>query len=151
MTANIRPERLLIVADRTCPCPALIDLAHATVRADGEVLVLAPALNSRVRHWVSDTDAAVQGARLRLADALGALSHLGVRVHGEVGDADPLQAMRDALLRFRADAIIVSTHPVASSHWLERNLVDRARGAFAIPVTHLESKYGLAAAVVAAP
>lgn len=139
------PERLLVVANRTCPCPALIDLVAARATLDTEVLVVSPALNRRLRHWVSDTDGAMAAARERLELALGLLGDAGVSAGGEIGDADPLQAIEDALARFPADALIVSTHPPGESNWLEKDLVQRAEERFELPVTHLVSSYGLLA------
>lgn len=145
ITEFARHSRLLIVANQTCPCPALVEYAADVVERPGEVLVLAPALNSRARHWVSDTDAAaVARAQDRLAEALQALAARGVCARGEIGDADPFQAITDTLRVFDAGAIVVSTHPQGRSHWLERDLITRARAAFGVPIVHLESRYGLA-------
>ena len=54
-----------------------------------------------------------------------------------MGDADPLQAIEDALRTFGADEIIISTHPEGRSNWLERGVVDSARERFAVPITHV--------------
>lgn len=107
------------------------------------MLVVAPALNSRVRHWVSDTDDAVAQARSRLVKAVEGLRKRGLDARGEVGDADPFNAINDALHGFEADEVIISTHPAGQSHWLERDLVGRAREAVHVPVAHMESAYGL--------
>ncbi len=40
------------------------------------------------------------------------LREAGINARGEVGDADPLQAIEDALRTFGADEIVISTHPV---------------------------------------
>jgi hypothetical protein len=58
-------------------------------------------------------------------------------VRGEVGDAEPLQAIEDALRTFGADEIVLSTHPEGRSHWLEQGLVEEARRRFALPITHI--------------
>jgi hypothetical protein len=138
------PHRVLVVANETCPCPVLTDVVAARA-ADppAEVLIVAPALNSRLRHWVSDIDAAVSRARERVGIAVAALRERGVTARGEVGDADPLLAIADALARFPADELVVATHPAGRSHWLERRLIERARGRFGLPVLHVESDYGL--------
>jgi hypothetical protein len=52
-----------------------------------EVAVVAPALNSRLRHWVSDEDPARATAAARLGAWLGALEGAGVRASGWVGAA----------------------------------------------------------------
>jgi len=61
----------------------------------------------------------------------------GVLARGEVGDADPIQAMEEALRTFGADEIILSTHPPGRSNWLEKGVVGRARESFDVPLTHV--------------
>jgi nucleotide-binding universal stress UspA family protein len=65
------------------------------------------------------------------------LDRLGIDAHGEVGDADPLQAIEDALRTFDADLIVISTHPEGRSNWLERGVVSSARERFTVPITHV--------------
>jgi hypothetical protein len=115
-----------------------------------EVLVVCPALNSPLRHWVSDEDGAREAAQLRLEDCLARLGELGVGARGEIGDGDPLQAIEDALRTFPADEIIVSTHPEGRSNWLERGVVAGARERFDVPVTHVVTDLEAEAADVAA-
>ena len=90
------------------------------------VCVVAPALNSRLRHWLSDVDASLRNAEDRLAHSL---VNLGA-ARGWVGDADPVQAVADALCFFAADAIAV----VGDGHWLARDLPRRLRSRFQLPV-----------------
>jgi hypothetical protein len=81
-------NRILVIANRTCPCPTLVDeVARRARTAPADVLVVAPALNSRLRHWVSDIDGAVAAARARLDVALAALRDCGLSARGEIGDA----------------------------------------------------------------
>jgi hypothetical protein len=101
------------------------------------VLVVCPALNSPLRHWVSDEDDARAVAQERLDRSLAELQRLGLSARGEVGDADPLQAIEDALRTFGADRIIISTHPEGRSNWLERGVVSGARERFAVPINHV--------------
>lgn len=134
--------RLLLVANRTCPCPALPGqvIEHVGDRR-AEVRVLAPALNSRLAHWVSDTDSAVRAAEERMRATVDELRRYGLKVTGEVGDADPLAAIADALHGFPASEIIISTWPAASSHWMEKDLPRRAAERFGVPIKHLISAY----------
>ncbi len=101
------------------------------------MLAVAPALNSRLRHWVSDTDGAVTDAMARLDRAVADLRETGIDARGEVGDADPLNTMSDSLAVFDADEVIISTHPPGRSHWLERNVVGAARERFDVPIAHV--------------
>ena len=45
--------------------------------------------------------------------------------------------MEDALRRFPADEVIISTHPAGRSNWLEHDVVNRAQERFDLPVTHV--------------
>jgi len=137
-----RPHRagILVVANRTCPCPMLLDeVARRAGDAPGDVLVVVPALNSRLRHWLSDVDGALARAHDRLDVALAALRARGVDARGQVGDANPLVAIADALASFQASAIVIATLPAGQSNWLERGLIDKARARFDLPVTHVVS------------
>lgn len=141
------PRRILVIANRTCPCPALADEVQRRAQETAtRVLVVAPALNSRVRHWVSDVDGAVALARGRVMAAVDELRSRGVDADGEVGDANPLLAIDDALAVFPADEIIVVTHPPKHSNWLEHGLIEKATLRFDVPLVHLVSEYGLVAA-----
>ncbi len=99
---------------------------------DGEVLVVAPALNSRLRHWLSDDDAARRLAEERVAAFVELLEQGGVHAEGRVGDADPLQAIADALRTFAADEIVIAAWPERSTR-LADELAARVRDRFALP------------------
>jgi hypothetical protein len=45
--------------------------------------------------------------------------------------------MEDALRRFDADEVVISTHPPDRSKWFERDVVEKARREIAQPVTHV--------------
>jgi GABA permease len=130
-------KRILVVANETAEGAQL----HETVRDRGngsaEVHVVSPALNSRLRYWISDVDQARHAAEDRLAKCLGRLRGAGFDARGSVGDSDPLQAIADALHFFPADEIVIATHPEERSNWLERDLVERARSRYALPVVHV--------------
>ena len=134
---------ILVVANRTCPCPALTDEVARRAGNTIGVLIVAPALNTRLRHWVSDIDDAVARAHDRLEVALADLRGRGVSARGEIGDANPVLAIADALASSRASAIVIATHPPGRSNWLERGLIEKVRARFDLPVTHLVSAYGL--------
>lgn len=81
-----------------------------TEAANGsEVLVLAPALNRRLSHWMSDLRQARMRAQERLAVSLGALAAAEVEATGRVGDTDPVQAAEDTLASFPAQEVIFVT------------------------------------------
>jgi len=101
------------------------------------VLVVTPALNTPLKHWVSDDDQARDAAQGRLDRSLARLNDAGIEAHGEIGDGEPLQAIEDALRTFGADEVIISTHPEGRSNWLEKGVVSGARERFAVPITHV--------------
>jgi hypothetical protein len=131
-------HRILVIANETAGGEALREQIER--RGEGQrsrVLVVSPALNSPLRHWASDEDPARKQARKRLDTSLERLRQSGIEADGEVGDADPLQAIEDAVRTFGPDEIIISTHPEGRSHWLERGVVSGARERFAVPITHV--------------
>jgi hypothetical protein len=131
-------RRILVVANETVGGERLRDEIHRRSEGyDEQVLVVTPALNSPLRHWASDEDNARVEAQKRLDASLARLRAGGIDARGEVGDAEPLQAMEDALRLFGADEIIISTHPEGRSHWLEKGIVETARERFAVPITHV--------------
>lgn len=131
-------HRILVVANETMGGGELRALlAGKSAGVSEEVLLVCPALNTRVRTWTSDEDGARAAAQERLDACLAVLRGAGISARGEVGDGDPLQALEDALRVFPADEIVVSTHPPGRSHWLERGVVEQARQRYDVPVSHV--------------
>jgi hypothetical protein len=132
------PRRLLVVANETVGGAELLaELKRLVGGRSTEVLVVTPALNSPLRHWTSDEDGARAEASQRLDESLEVMRSAGMTVRGEIGDADPLQAIEDALRTFAPDELVISTHPEGRSHWLERGIVGGAKERFDLPVTHV--------------
>jgi nucleotide-binding universal stress UspA family protein len=135
MTNN---HHLLVVANETVEGTVLVETVRdIALSRDADVFVVAPALNSRLRHWMSDSDRAHGAAKQRLENTLVRLKDAGIRAGGEVGDADPLLAMEDAIHIFPADEIVIGTHPEQRSNWLAHDLVSRACARFELSVAHV--------------
>jgi GABA permease len=131
-------RKILVIANETVGGEELFTLLGTKAEdVDEEMLLICPALNSRVRTWTSDEDPARADAQDRLDASLARLATAGVSARGEIGDGDPLQALEDALREFPADEIVVSTHPPGRSHWLEQGVVEQARHRYDVPVTHV--------------
>jgi hypothetical protein len=96
------------------------------------VLVLAPALNRPVSHWLSDLRKARIEAQERLAFSLAVLATAGVDARGQVGDTDPVQATEDALRSFPAREVIFVTADRADA-----GAVTSVRRRLDRPVRHL--------------
>jgi GABA permease len=119
------PRRILVLADESVDGPELREeLRRRAGGGRAVVLVVSPA---------TDPPAPAD----RLAASLVAMRAAGIDATGEIGDGDPIRAIADALRTFRADEIVVSTLPSASSVWLENGVVDQARKHFDLPVTHV--------------
>src|SRR5262245_22642056 len=131
-------KRVLVVANETVAGEALRETVQEAVAGGrATVLVVSPALNSKLKHWTSDEDQARAAAEERLGRSIAELEKLGISSRGEVGDADPVQAIEDALRTFGPDLIVISTHPPGRSNWLEHGVVSSARERFSVPITHV--------------
>ena len=106
-----------------------LDAETPVVVPESEVFVVAPALNSRLRRWLSDEDEARRLAGKRADAAVERLERRGVHAHAQVGDGDPLQAIADALPVFPADEIVI-----AGDRSVFQLLAERARARFGLPV-----------------
>jgi hypothetical protein len=76
-------------------------------------------------------------ARQRLRHELDRLRALDLGVGGEVGVADPVEAIRTVFHRYQFDEIILSTLPGRRSRWLALDLPSKVRRACKLPVTHV--------------
>ena len=146
-----RGKRYLVVANRTVGGIRLAEHLQGIIAVDpaAEFFVLVPAIPSSMM-WSSGAmpDVGIMPidwhkveSELRL-EADGQLAHLlaslrsfGVKADGEVGLAEPLVAMDDALKKHRCDEIIVSSLPIGVSRWLKLDLSQRARRRFGLPLT----------------
>ena len=73
---------ILVIANETAEGSVLHEAIRFRARnVDADVLVVAPALNSRLRHWVSDEDDARSAAAQRLQSCLDRLAEFGVAAH----------------------------------------------------------------------
>ncbi len=114
-----------------------LDAVPAAEVSEAEVLVVAPALNSRLRRWLSDEDDARRRAERVAATFVELLQRRGVHAEARVGDADPLLAIADVLPTFSADEIVIAGRPEGFRE-LDA-LVSRMRDRFALPVRYVDS------------
>jgi hypothetical protein len=130
-------SHLLVVANETVTGPSLIEAVKR--RAPELVTVLAPVSHPNTGYVVyEDTRRAAAGRRLDRT--LASLREAGITAHGLVVEADPADAVRDAIavLDPAPTEIIVSTHPKEQSGWLRRKVIDRVRDAAGgLPVEHI--------------
>jgi hypothetical protein len=104
---------------------------------DAEVLVVAPALNTKRRFLLADPDPAIERAERVEQESVERLDEAGIDAAGGTGEEDPLLALQDALVTYDADEIVLFTHAGGKQNWLEDGLVEQAKERFDAPVRHM--------------
>lgn len=134
------PTRVLLVANRTAVGEALLHAVEERARRGPSTFhLVVPATPMGLHRLVDPEVAGHQEAKRQLWTALEMLeASSGESVSGEVGDADPLAAIQDAIGRSDFDEIVISTLPRRMSRWLRLDLVSKARG-LGVPVSHVQS------------
>ena len=99
------------------------------------MLVVAPVLGSPLHRWTSDDAEDRAHAEERLEESISCLRKHGLRAHGTLGDADPVQAVADALYEFSADEIVICLEEPEQARWLHKGVVERTTNRFSVPVT----------------
>jgi hypothetical protein len=133
-------SHVLVIANETVAGQGLIDAVKARAGGEADLVTVISPVSYPQSGYVVYEDTRRSAAGRRLDRTLVSLREAGVKAHGVVVDADPADAVRDALamLEPRPDQIIVSTHPKEKSGWLRRKVIDRVRSvAGDVPVEHV--------------
>ena len=134
-------SRVLVVANETVEAEELLaEIRRIEDEHSSTFFVVAPAVASE--HGIGDSwsqAGAIDAAQERLDRTLAVLRGEGLDADGSVGDMMPFAAVRDALDRFEADVIVISTHPATRSRWLRKDLVEQVRNSFDGAVVHVVS------------
>jgi hypothetical protein len=130
-------KKILALTSEPIDAPALKSAVGADSAEEAEVLVIAPALNTKARFWTSDADEAIARADEVQEEAVERLEEGGVNAAGDTGESDPLLAMQDSLATYDADEIVLFTHSQGRRNWLEEGVVEEAKERFDVPVRHL--------------
>lgn len=130
-------RRYLIVANQTLAGEHVLEeVRRLTAQEDSAFHVIVPA-TPVADQWTWTEGEANAIARERLEQFLARLAPTGVTASGEVGDRDPLQAIRDALRDESYEGIVLSTLPPGISRWLGMDIVSRVERTFDLPVIHI--------------
>jgi hypothetical protein len=137
--------RYLVVANQTVAGSALAAAVQRRIDAgDAEFHVVVPATPLRDQAVMptgpSPEEQAYALAAQRLELQLRQIRDSGGTADGEVGDPDAVVAVRDALARFPADEVIVSTLPERISRWLRTDLPRRIGRETGLHVEHVVSE-----------
>ena len=133
-------SHILVVANETVYGTELIEALKQRAEAGADLITVIAPVNAPGQGYVVYEDTRRASAGRRLDRALAALREAGIAAHGLVTEANPVEAVRDALAQLepRPDEIVVSTHPLRKSGWLRKNVVDRIRDvAGDVPVEHV--------------
>ena len=102
-----------------------------------EVLVVSPAGNrSKVAFWVSDSDEAIAEADAAQEETVERLEEEGVDAAGDTGESEPAVAIQDALATFKADRIVVFSHPEGDRDYREDEGLAEAEQRLGMSFTH---------------
>jgi GABA permease len=130
-------KKILALVSEPVSADALRSAVGEDDANDAEVLVVAPALNTRTRFLLADPDPAIDRAEAVQEETVERMTEEGVDAAGDTGEEDPLLALQDALTTFDADEIVLFTHPGSESNWQEDGVVDDARSKFEQPIRHI--------------
>src|SRR3954464_1439016 len=131
------PKKILALVSEPISADALRSAVGPETASDAEVLVVAPALNSRRKFFLADPDDAIERADAVQEESVERLDEEGIDAAGDTGEEDPLLALQDALTTFDADEVVLFTHAGGKRNWLEDGLGWEATGRFDPPVRHM--------------
>jgi hypothetical protein len=129
-------RRYLIVANQTLLGDPLLDRVRECIAAGRCTFhLVVPATHAPGPAWqLEHRDHAY--AVERLQQGLDRFRALAIDIEGEVGDARPMDAVRDAIRNAGPfDEIILSTLPAGLSRWLHQDLPHRIHRWFELPVS----------------
>lgn len=131
---------LVVAAEEHVGLPLEREIETRSQGRSPSVRVVAPALaKTAFQHAAGAVDEGREAAQERLEEVIDEVndSDLEIEVEGQVGDADPMLAIEDALFDFPADEIIVVTHADdKEARWMEDDLFEKARKRFEPPISH---------------
>lgn len=115
---------VLVVANQTADSPELMEaLRERAARGDTEFTLLLPQLPGRSEE-----------ARSRLEAIVASWREAGLEVRGELGDSDPVVAVKEAWDPSRFDEVVISTLATGVSKWLQIDLPHRVERMIGIGV-----------------
>ena len=130
----------LVVANQTLGGTALAKVVTQRAKIEAAIIhIVVPATEPADEHPPAPGTAS-ENAQRRLHEALERLKAAGVEATGEVGAADPMQAIGDALNAHSYSGLIISTLPAGVSRWLHKDLPHRAAREFKLLVEWIEAR-----------
>ncbi|MDT5308361.1 MAG: permease [Mycobacterium sp.] len=140
MPSTGKATRVLVLANKNMSTSELFDVLRrvdARQRADYFICVPVNPVDTGQAERTGPVfvlDATVTAAQERLDAMLTAMRGIGLSAAGELGDYRPLRALDAAVRRFQPDQLVIAE---ARASWLRLGLVDKARAAYPLPLTHV--------------
>ncbi|MDT7769165.1 MAG: permease [Mycobacterium sp.] len=140
MPSTGKATRVLVLANKNVSTSELFDVLRrvdARQRADYFICVPVNPVDTGQAERTGPVfvlDATVTAAQERLDAMLTAMRGIGLSAAGELGDYRPLRALDAAVRRFQPDQLVIAE---ARASWLRLGLVDKARAAYPLPLTHV--------------
>ncbi len=135
------PTRVLVVAHKTAATPALLEaVRERAARGNAKFTLLIPNPAHGLHRVVDPEDQDTGEAEQVLELALPLLEDAaGGPVESLIGDAEPLNAVQDAVNLHGFDEIIISTLPAKVSRWLKLDLPHKLEG-LGLPITTVTAR-----------
>src|SRR5262249_42175872 len=99
---RVMAKKILALVTEPISGQALKSAVGRETAEEAEVLVVAPALNSKLRFWTSDPDEAIARAEHVEQETVERLDEEGIDAAGDTGESDPLLAIQDSLQTYPA-------------------------------------------------
>ena len=140
------PARVLVVAHRTAATPQLLEAVRERAQAGPATFtLLVPRVAHGLHRIVDPEDTDDTEAHMVLELALPLIEEAaGAPVEGKIGDANPSDAIHDAMNIDGYDEIIISTLPARVSRWLHADLPSKLTP-LGVPITTVVAKSARAA------
>jgi drug/metabolite transporter superfamily protein YnfA len=126
---------LAIVTDDPIGPEPLREIRPKGEQGDIDLRIVVPAVEANAfQHLLGDVDEPKREAEARLGRVLEELRASGIQADGEVGDPDPIQAVKDSLLKRPTDEVLIFEHEPEQARWFEENLREKAEADFGPPL-----------------
>ena len=129
-------SRILVVATSNIGREEITQAVDWRLGPDAEVRVVVPASALSRLDWLTSAEDDARAEAAARADEVAKAIPTD-HVDASVGDADPLQAIDDAVRLFAPDAVVLVTRDDDEASWLESEAGESARARFDVPVTHV--------------
>lgn len=132
--------RYLVVANQTLGGASLSRTVASRAKEGASFHIVVPATEPAHHHDTPPPGSALEVAQARLEEELARFQAEGVDATGEVGAADPMEAIREALQHDHYVGLIISTLPARISRWVHLDLPHRVVREFKLPVEWVETR-----------